>query len=251
MSLPPSFLARPVAHRALHGPGRAENSPEAIRAGAGAGYPLEVDVQLSGDGRAMVFHDYHLGRLTEEAGPLRQRTAEDLGKIPLRGGGGTIPTLAEALALVAGRVPVVVEIKDQDGALGPDVGALEADVARVLSYYDGPVAVMSFNPNSVSAIGALMPGVPRGLVTDPFAAADWPGVPAARRDGLRRMEDLARTGAVFISHNAKDLASAQVAAAKEAGLSVLCWTIRSAAEEAAARVWADNVTFEGYLPPLA
>ena len=127
--LPAAFLERPIAHRALHGPGRPENSRAAIRAAVAAGYGIEIDVQPSADGVAMVFHDADLDRLTGTAGPIRGRTAADLARLPLHGGDEGIPTLAEVLALVAGRVPLLVEIKDQDGALGPGVGALEAATA--------------------------------------------------------------------------------------------------------------------------
>ncbi|WP_373355613.1 glycerophosphodiester phosphodiesterase family protein [Pseudoroseicyclus sp. CXY001] len=247
-ALPPAFLARPIAHRALHGAGRPENSLAAVRAAVGAGYGIEIDLQPSADGVAMVFHDEGLERLTGEAGPVAGRTAAELGAIRLTGGEEGIPTFAEVLALVAGRVPLLVEIKDQDGALGPSVGALEAAAARAAEGYAGPLAFMSFNPASVAAMAALAPGVPRGLTTAAFRADDWPEVPEARRARLREMKDLARTGAAFISHEAADLSSAPVARAKAAGLAVFCWTIRSPEAEAAARRYADNVTFEGYLP---
>jgi glycerophosphoryl diester phosphodiesterase len=119
--LPPGFLARPVAHRALHAPGRAENSLAAVAAAVTAGYGIEIDVQLTSDGRAVVFHDETLDRLTAQTGLVRDRHSRELAAIPLPGG-GTIPLLREVLAAVAGRVPLMIEIKDQDGRMGPHVG---------------------------------------------------------------------------------------------------------------------------------
>lgn len=250
MALNPDFLTRPLAHRGLHDrkAGIVENSPSAFRAAIAAGYGIELDIQMSADQRAMVFHDDDLDRLTYETGPIRTRVAADLRTIRLKDSTDTIPTLAEVLKLVAGQVPLLIEIKDQDGALGPNTGALEDDTARLLASYAGPVAVMSFNPHAIAAIRALAPGIAAGFVTDPFDTADWPDVSADRLQALATLPDITRLRADFISHNRADLGSPAVAAAKASGLPILCWTVRSAVQERAARKVADNITFEGYLP---
>lgn len=246
--LPAAFTRLPLAHRALHDlrNGRPENSRAAIQAAIDAGYGIEIDVQLSADGAAMVFHDDVLDRLTEQSGPVRDRSAVDLSQIALRGGDEGIPTLTEVLAQIAGRVPVLIEIKDQDGAMGPDVGALEHAVAKAVAGYGGPCAVMSFNPHSVAQMQDLAPDVPRGLVTSAYDPEAWWPLPEATCQRLRDIPDYARVGACFISHEAADLDRPRVAELKQAGATVLCWTIRSAAEEAQARRVADGITFEGY-----
>ena len=253
MALHPDFLAIPLAHRGLHDRlnSRPENSRAAFVAAIAGGYGIELDLQMSADGRAMVFHDDELQRLTPRTGRVRDFTAAELGQIALHGVDETIPTLAEILDLVAGRVPLLIELKDQDGALGPNVGRLEADVARCLQGYRGPVAVMGFNPHSIAALKAHAPGIVRGLVTCDFNAGDWPNVSAAYRAKLREMSDLDRVAASFVSHDANDLHNPAVARIKTSGLPVLCWTIRSAAQEKQARMVADNITFEGYCPPRA
>lgn len=246
--LDPAFLAAPLAHRAFHdkAKGRPENSRAAVRAAIKAGYGIEIDVQLSSDNRAMVFHDYDLGRLTIETGPVRQRSVAELQAIPLMGSTESVPTLADILAEVRGRVPLLIEIKDQDGAMGADVGPLEAAVAQDLAAYDGPVAVMSFNPHSVTLMRRHAPQVPRGLTTSAYDPADWPMLTPLICDRLREIPDADHVGASFISHEAKDLGRERVADLKAKGLAVLCWTIRSPEAEAEARRIADNVTFEGY-----
>ena len=246
------FLGAPLAHRALHdvSDGRPENSRAAILAAIRHGYGLEIDLQMSRDGQAMVFHDYALDRLTPERGAVRQHTAAELASIPLTGGDEGIPTFAEVLKLVAGRVPLLVEIKDQDGAMGDNVGLLEKAAARDADGYAGPLAYMSFNPHSVLKMLEYAPDVPRGLVTDSYSADDWPLLPATTRDHLREIPDLGRTLASFVSHQASDLESRHVAKVKAAGLPVLCWTIRSPRDEQIAREVADNVTFEGYLSKI-
>ncbi|MEL7098159.1 MAG: glycerophosphodiester phosphodiesterase family protein [Pseudomonadota bacterium] len=249
MRLDPSFLRLPLAHRALHGPGAPENSRAAVRAAVAAGYGIEIDLQLSADGAAMVFHDYGLERLCGVPGTVRTTSAAALAATPLLGSDEGVPTLNEVLSTVAGEVPLLIELKDQDGAMGPDIGALEAAMAAALAGYDGPVAVMSFNPHSVARMAALAPHLPRGLTTSSYRVEDWP-MGAARCDELRGIPDYAAVGACFISHEAADLDRPRVAELKAAGADVLCWTIRNADQEAAARRVADNITFEGYAPAI-
>ena len=248
MTLPAAFLDRPIAHRALHGPGRPENSLAAIEAAVAAGYGIEIDLQLSADDQAIVFHDYDLGRLTLETGAVRQRAAADLTSVPLSGGTGTIPDLPTVLRAVGGRVPLLIEVKDQDGAMGPAVGPLEEATAAALRGYDGPVALMSFNPHSVAALAEACPGLPRGLTTCAYEAETWPLLSQETRESLARIEAAETVGVSFISHQHRELGAKRVGELKEQGLAILCWTIRAPSEEAQARSVADNITFEGYLP---
>ena len=250
--LPDSFLRLPITHRALHdrARGRIENSPAAIRAAVAAGYGVEIDVQLSRDGVAMVFHDEELDRLTEETGLVNARSAAELGGIRLKDATDTIPTLSEVLTLIGSKVPLLIEIKDQTLVMGPTDGRLEAATAVALAGYVGDVAVMSFNPHSVARMAQLAPHLPRGITTSAYDPDDWAPLPKEVCDRLRGVPDYDATGSSFISHEGRDLARPRVAELKAQGAAILCWTIRSAADEALARQFADNVTFEGYLSPL-
>lgn len=250
--LDPSFLSKPLTHRALHDvkDGRPENSRAAIKAAIKAGYGIEIDVQLSSDGAAMVFHDYDLKRLAKDSGPIQQRSGADLARVILRGSEEGIPTLVEVLELVAGRVPLLIEIKDQDGMMGANVGRLEQAVARDIERYEGPIGLMSFNPHSVQQMAIHAPQVPRGIVTSAYTAQDWPLLPAGTRDRLRAIPDFDSVGACFISHEVEDLGATRVADLKNKGANILCWTVKSEAQEMRARVVADNITFEQYLAKL-
>ncbi|MEM9581101.1 MAG: glycerophosphodiester phosphodiesterase family protein [Pseudomonadota bacterium] len=250
--LDPAFLGAPLAHRALHdvSEGRPENSRAAIKAAIAAGYGIEIDVQLSSDGQAMVFHDYDLTRLAHDSGPVRQRSARDLGQVMLRGGDEGIPGLPEVLELVAGRVPLLVEIKDQDGMMGANVGQLEQAVARDIHGYRGPLAVMSFNPHSVQQLAIHAPKVARGIVTSGYDTEGWPGMPQGTRDRLREIPDYDALRASFISHEVEYLTAPRVADLKARGADILCWTVRSKAQEQTARQVAQNITFEGYLAEI-
>lgn len=243
------FLERPITHRGLHdaAQGRIENSPSAIQAAIDAGYGIEIDVQRSADDVAMVFHDYSLQRLTGNIGVVQATQSAELGTTKLVGSTDTVPTLRMVLDMIDGQVPLLIEIKDQDGAMGRNVGVLERAVALDLKDYSGDVAVMSFNPHAIAAFRDHNQSVPVGLVTDPFAAVDWPTIPSDRRAELARIGDLDRLECSFISHNQADLPSDTVAQVKASGRNILCWTVRSQAMEAQARQVADNITFEGYL----
>ncbi len=247
--LPEAFLRAPIAHRGLHDRGRGvvENSRASVQAAVLAGYGIEIDVQRSGDGVAMVFHDATLKRLTGLAGRVDAHESAALGAIALRDSSETIPTLREILTLIAGRAPLLVELKDPDDALADTDGALEADVAASLEDYDGPVALMSFNPHVVAHLAKLAPDRPRGLTTCDFVGPSWP-LPDYRRAELAGMADYNRVGATFVSHNHRELDNPALADLRARCAPILCWTVRSLREETAARARADNVTFEGYRP---
>ena len=246
--LPSAFLTTPLAHRGLHdkAAGVIENSRSAVAAAVAAGYGIEIDLQISSDGEAMVFHDDVLDRLTAETGRVDRFSATALGQIELTGGGEGIPTLLEVLEIVAGRTPLLVEVKDQSGCLGAVDGRLERRAAHLLKTYQGPVALMSFNPCSVAVCAEAAPDIPRGRVTDLFKPEEWDGLTQERATELNRLDDLESLGASFISHDHKDLSNPEVAVAKRSGRHILCWTTKSAAEDKAARLIAENVTFENY-----
>src|SRR6056297_446614 len=248
--MPRIFLATPLAPRGLHdvGQGIIENSPSAIRRAVQAGYGIEIDVQLSADGVAMVFHDDTLDRLTALQGPVSARNAADLGQVRLTGSDDTIPTLAQVLDIVAGQEPLLIELKDQSGGLGAAEPILEQAVAADLAGYGGPVAVMSFNPHMVTALKDAAPHIPRGLTTCGFIPSQWPQVSPEQCTILRSIAAFGQVGARFISHDWTDLGSPRVAELKGLGVPVLCWTIKNPQTETEARRVADTITFEGYMP---
>jgi glycerophosphoryl diester phosphodiesterase len=247
--LPKIFLETPFAHRTLHNvsDGRPENSIAGVKAAIEHGYGIEIDLQISKDGIPMVFHDYSLERLTDETGAVAQFTAAELGAMTLKGGKEGIPTFETFLKFVDGRVPILVEIKDQDGALGPNVGPLSEASCALLKEYNGPKALMSFNPHAIAKCAKFAPEIVHGLVTGAFIPKKWEMVPKARLDELAEIPDYDRVGACFISHNIKYLNDVPVKVLKDRGSAILCWTVRSSEVEKQARLVADNITFEGYL----
>lgn len=252
-ALPAAFLDRPIAHRGLHdrARGRVENSRAAFEAAIAGGYGIELDVQMSRDGVAMVFHDDTLDRLTAASGPVRERSSAELCAIRLAGASDTIERLDTVLAFVGDRAPVLVEIKDQTGLPGADIAALDQVTGRVVQTavreQGCVVAVMSFNPAYITALSWLDRTIPRGLTGMAF---DEPGLGAEANAALTDYAAFDPSGSSFVSHDRTTLDSPAVARLKARGVPILTWTIRSHAEEVAARRIADNITFEGYLPGL-
>ncbi|MDS9466706.1 glycerophosphodiester phosphodiesterase family protein [Paracoccus sp. MBLB3053] len=248
MGLHPDFLRLPISHRGLHSAGKPENSMAAFRAAIASGFGIECDIQAAADGTPVVFHDDDLTRLTGAEGLVRALGIDMLSMLRIMGTDEPIPTLAELLAEVAGRVPLLIEIKDQSLKASEDIGDLSERVAGLVAGYTGPVAVMSFNPHSVATLHKTAPDVPVGLTTCGYEGADWPDLDPERREHLAAIADFERIGASFVSHDHNDLDNPAVAALKNRGIPVLTWTIRTTEEEKAARRVADNITFEGYLP---
>lgn len=225
--------AVPFAHRGLHGGALVENSGSAIAAAVDQGYGVELDVQLSGDGEAMVFHDYELDRLTAGKGPVAALAAAELQAIPLRRCGEAMPRLAEALALVRGRAPLLIEIKSPERR----VARLCAAVAKALAGYEGPAAVMSFNPQVGAWFAGSAPALLRGLVVTESGRRGprgWIGRPLA----------LWRAQADFLAYDVRDLPSRFAGAARRRGLPVYTWTVRTGPDRARAEANADQIIFE-------
>lgn len=157
------FKKLAYAHRGFHDGTRAENSLSAFAAAAEAGFAIELDVRLSSDGVLVVFHDDTLERVTEAEGRVDSMTAAQLSELKLSGTDDTVPTFAEVLALVGGRVPLLVEIKE-------DAGKYEVTekTVQMLRGYDGEFVIESFNPLALARVRKLMPEAVRGVLSETF-----------------------------------------------------------------------------------
>lgn len=151
------------AHRGLHDKDHAENSLSAFARAVEHGYGIELDVRLSADGVLVVHHDAGLERVAGVPGLVRDFTAEELARLSLAGTGEGIPTFREVLDLVAGCVPLLVEIKEDAGER-----AVSEKTAEMLASYEGPFVIESFNPLSLARIRHLLPEVYRGQLSDRF-----------------------------------------------------------------------------------
>lgn len=248
MRAPDWLTARPVAHRGLHDAARGivENMPAAWRAAIAANFAIECDIQLTSDGEAMVHHDDALGRLTEGSGALREKTAAELKAVRFKATDERMVTLADLCALVAGRVPLVIEVKSHfDGDR-----RLVKRMADVLSSYDGPAAGMSFDPDQVLALREFIPGRPRGIVAQRrYTAHDWPEASPVQRQNMKHLHQFFRAQPYFIAYRVDDLPSPAPWIARNIfGRPLLTWTVRTPAQRARAARHADQMIFEGFTP---
>jgi len=232
-----------VAHRGLWSPdGPPENSLAAFQAACAAGYGIELDVQLSADGEAMVFHDDDLQRMTGVAGRIGDRTAADLAELRLNGSDEGIPTLAETLALVGHRAMVHVELKTPYGKVGP----LEQRVHEILIDHSGPVCVIGFNPYSHAWFAERFPGVLRGL--DSYSYKKAPQMTEAQRKSFAELEHVAIARPHFLALGLDMLPSEAARRYRAQGMPVVAWTVRGENDRNQARPHADNIIFEGFAP---
>lgn len=240
------LTARPVAHRGLHGHGVIENSLSAAAAAVAANYAIEVDLQLSKDGEVVVFHDDTLDRLTSEKGDVAERNASELKAIRLKDTSDTIPSLHDLLALVGGKVPLVLELKS------PWNGdtTLATKVADILITYEGPVAVMSFDPDLVVALKTHAPGLPRGIVAERwYLHPHWNFLSAGNKHYLGLLLHILRTKPHFVAYAQFDLpAIAPLVARYVLGMPLLSWTVRVEKERSRVSRWVDQIVFEHIRP---
>ena len=235
----------PIAHRGLwRADGAPENSLAAFQAACEAGYGIELDVQLSADGEAMVFHDDDVARLTGAEGRLRDRTCAEIADLRLCGTDEGIPSLMETLALIGRRAMVCLELKTPYGEVGP----LEQRVHEILIDHAGPAAVIGFNPYSHAWFAHHHPQILRGL--DSYSYRDNEVLAREQRQAYAALEHVSLAKPHFLALGLDIVAKPPAAKLRESGLPVVAWTVRCDDDWSAASPHADNMIFEGFSPTV-
>ncbi len=242
------LVDRPIAHRGLHdrARGHVENSLSAAECAVVNGFAVECDVRLTADGEAVVFHDEDMERLTGHTGRVADRRAAELAATALSDSTDRIPLLSDLLATVAGRVPLVVEIKSRfDGDL-----RLARRTAEVIRSYAGPVALKSFDPAVVAVLREIAPERPRGVVGQAVFEGDWcAALSPERKHAMANLLHYTETLPDFLSWNVGALETAVPYLGRHAiGMPVITWTVRSDEDRRRARAHADQMVFEGFMP---
>ncbi len=153
------YTAR-YAHRGLHSKkaGVPENSMAAFERAVERGYGIELDVHLSKDGFLVVEHDDTLQRTCGDPRVIEQCNWQEIKDLTLEGTQQTLPLLTDVLALVNGRVPLLIEMK----AVGGNMRSLARAVADTLKGYTGPYCVESFEPRAIYWLGKADSTILRG-----------------------------------------------------------------------------------------
>lgn len=220
--------------------------PSAIDAAVARNFAIEVDLQLSGDGEAMVHHDYELGRLTNGSGDLRSKTAAELKSVTFKDTADRMMTLGDLCDRVSERVPLVLEVKSRFNS----DRKLVTRMAQVLSSYRGPAVAMSFDPDQVMAIRELLPQRPRGVVAERrYEEKEWQKYPPAKVHEMTALRHAFRTQPHFIAYWVNELpAPAPWIARNIFGCALLTWTVRTPEQRQRASRYADQMIFEGFVP---
>ncbi len=232
------------AHRGLHGDGAPENSLTAFERAVNAGFGIELDIRLSSDGKLVVFHDETLLRMCGREGRAVDFTSEELGKIRLGDTEDCIPTLREVLSLVGGRVPLLIEIKQN-----ANEGNVAERFVTEIADYRGDYIVESFNPFALRTVRRARPDILLGILSAEYMKDErFKGSFLYRQLERLRLGFLCRPD--FIAY---DKSGYRVTALRMIRrlfrVHTLAWTVKSEDEERLARERGfGGVIFEKYLP---
>ncbi|MBN9063691.1 MAG: glycerophosphodiester phosphodiesterase [Rhizobiales bacterium 65-9] len=249
MTAAAALASRAIAHRGLHdrSAGVIENTLGAAKAAIAKGFAIECDVQWTADGEAVVFHDFTLDRLTAGAGRTADFTAAALAGVAMKDTDDRIPTLRALLDLIAGRVPLIVEIKS---AFRGDL-RLASRTVEILRDYAGPVGIKSFDPAMTIEARRLSAGrIPCGVVAMlEYNYADYEGISQAEKHALANLLHFRESRPDFISWKVDDLPCAAPFLCRAAlGLPLMSWTVRTPEQRDRAAAHADQMVFEGFVP---
>ena len=241
-----SLLSRRYAHRGLHNAHRAENSLSAFKAAVDAGYGIELDVRLSSDGELVVFHDDTLERITGCEGRVDEYTAKELSEMKLYNTDDGIPTFLEVLRVVDGKVPLLIELKEDAGKYG-----VTDKTCEILRDYNGEYMIESFNPLALIRVKKLMPHVYRGILSQNYLERKEFRTPMHFLLQILTMNSACSPNFIaFKVENSKNAALRLVR--RIFGVPTIAWTVKSEEQDAYAKNEGYVTTiFEGYEPPVS
>jgi glycerophosphoryl diester phosphodiesterase len=230
-----ALIRQPIAHRGRHDGNKTvwENTLSAFQAAIDEGFAIECDLQYVADAVPVVFHDEDLERLCKIKGDVRAKSSGELGLISIGGTKDKVPSLKQLLALVKGRVPLVLELK---GRKGDDEG-FASTVLEELEGYNGPVALMSFDHWLLRDLRELDSPRPVGLTAEGTKPVDFALHDEAMELGLE-----------FISYNIMHLPNDYITLQRSKDVPVISWTVRSKAQQAHSDAQGAQITFEGFDP---
>ena len=228
---------KPIAHRGLHDSEVPENSLAAFEAAIQAGCPIEVDVQVTKDKVPVVFHDDRLDRLTGHKKRVTRVKFDILDKLRLEGSDHEIPTFREFLDFVAGRVPILVEIKKNRGSKG-----IEQVVVEMLQKYTGEFAIQSFNPIAIRKVRKQDPSMYCGLLSSKLEDMKLLRIQKAAVKNAR-LFFMAKPD--FVSFEINSFPNERVKRFREElGLPIIGWTVKTKEEIERAKEFCDGIIFE-------
>ena len=225
----------PIAHRGLWGENIAENTISAYKNAVQNGYAIEIDIWSSKDGVLYSFHDGFLKRMTGVDGHINQFDSTYINSLKIIGTNEGIPTFRDVLFAVNGKVPILIEIKNQSDKL------IVERVLDELFEYQGEYAIQSFNPLHINKVRKIAPHIIRGVLGT--SVAD--GEPWFTRHVLKHLSLNFLAKPHFISMLKSDL---PLPKRKTKNKAVLAWTIKNQETYDKVKNHCDNIIFEGFIP---
>lgn len=230
------------AHRGLWDDALPENSLPAFAKAAEMGFGIELDVQLTADGQMVVFHDDDLSRMCGVQSDIHDCTLDELRRLRLNGTDCTLPTFAEVLAAVSGRVPLIVEIKT-----GPRVVELCEKVHAALGSYAGAYCIESFDPRATAWWRKNAPEIIRGTLAHSLGMVPR-GERSFRIYALSTLMQNVIARPDFIAYGHEADRNLPMALMRRIRPTLVAWTIRSQADMDRLRGRYDLQIFERFVP---
>lgn len=239
------FVSTKYAHRGLHDERLPENSLPAFAAAVDLGFGIELDVRLSADGKLIVFHDDTLNRVCGVNARVDEKTYDELLEYSLLSTDCKIPTFREVLDLVGGKVPLLIEIKEDAGNKKVSLALIEE-----LRGYVGPYIIESFNPLSLGVVKKNAPEVARGFLSQRFLKNENKEYHKPLYFVLQNLLLNRIASPAFIAYDIHGRKSISLRIARKLlGAVTVAWTVRSKEEEAIAKkAGFKTVIFENYIP---
>lgn len=235
-----------VAHRGLHSKELSipENSIAAFKNAVNEKFDIELDVQLSKDKHVVVFHDENLKRMTGVDKKLSELTLSELKKLRLSNTNECIPTLAEALKAVKGRVGIMIELKNYD----PLIGVLEKAVYCTIKNYQGYIAVISFNPLRLRWFLKNAPTIDRGQLVKHFKSDKLLNTDIIRNTSMKPQVYNLICKPDFVSIDLRCVSLDKIMTAYDFDNEIVTWTARSTDTLEEATKFSKSVVFENFIP---
>ncbi len=246
------LIERPFAHRGYHSKSliNSKNIPEnslgAFKLAIENNFSIEMDIHLTKDLEIIVFHDFFLGRLTTKTGFVFNKSSNFIKQAKLCNN-ESVPMIEDALNLINGRVPILLEIKFSKH-LKKNMEGFTTVLEKNLGGYNGDVAIMSFSFDILKYIRKrnFFEKIPIGLTTS-FPTIESLGNKVKNN---KIENEIIANKLQFISQDWNGIYNSRIKRLKKLGIAILSWTITSKEIEKSLEGLADNITFEGYKPGL-
>lgn len=230
-----------IAHRGLFDNKQIpENSIVAFQKAVDNNFGIELDVQMTKDGVLVVFHDDTLQRMTGVEGYIENNTFEQLQQLKLLNTTHTIPTFADVLATIGGKVPLVVEIKTHK-----KIGECEQKVLDLLNNYKGLFCIESFNPYIVRWFKVHAPHIIRGQLAENFKNAK---LSRFAKYLLSNLKFCKWNGSQFIAYNVEHIQHAKAVKKWRKKVPIIVWTVKTQQQHDSLRHLYDNMIFDSFVP---